>query len=328
GGASGVGAKSVPASTPAATATLVGAGTVASCSSSGDEATAAILDATPGTVFNLGDNVYPSGSLTNYQNCYNPSWGRHKARTAPALGNHEYDTSPTAADYFTYFGAAAGDPTKGYYSYDLGAWHVVALNSDVSMSAGSAQEQWLRTDLAAHPLRCTLAYWHHPRFSSGSTHGSMVGSQPLWQALYDAGAEIVLSGHEHNYERFAPQTPGGALDLARGIREFVVGTGGGSGAYPFGTPITNSEVRITGVSGFGSVERITLSGARSRFAAVDAIATAITCGPDGDVWVGVHPAWEIRCYDPLGNLKGAVDVSAVATDLSVFDLAFSPAGEL
>ena len=248
-GASGVGAKSVTVSTPAATATLVGAGTVASCSSSGDEATAAILDATPGTVFNLGDNVYPSGSLTNYQNCYNPSWGRHKARTAPALGNHEYDTSPTAADYFTYFGAAAGDPTKGYYSYDLGAWHVVALNSDVSMSAGSAQEQWLRTDLAAHPLRCTLAYWHHPRFSSGSTHGSMVGAQPLWQALYDAGAEIVLSGHEHNYERFAPQTPGGALDLARGIREFVVGTGGGSGAYPFGTPIANSEVRITGVNG-------------------------------------------------------------------------------
>src|SRR5213593_2695858 len=229
--------------------TLVGAGTVASCSSTGDEATAAILDTTPGTVFTLGDNVYPSGSLTNYQNCYNPSWGRHKARTAPALGNHEYDTSPTAADYFTYFGATAGDPTKGYYSYDLGAWHVVALNSDVSMSAGSAQEQWLRADLAAHSQRCTLAYWHHPRFSSGSTHGSMVGAQPLWQALYDAGAEIVLSGHEHNYERFAPQTPGGALDLARGIREFVVGTGGGSGAYPFGTPIANSEVRITGVNG-------------------------------------------------------------------------------
>ncbi len=243
------GAKSVTVSTAAATATLVGAGTVASCSSSGDEATAAILDATPGTVFTLGDNVYPSGSLANYQNCYNPSWGRHKARTAPALGNHEYDTSPTAADYFSYFGAAAGDPTKGYYSYDLGAWHIVALNSDVSMSAGSAQEQWLRTDLAAHPQRCTLAYWHHPRFSSGSTHGSMAQAQPLWQALYDAGAEIVLSGHEHNYERFAPQTPGGALDLARGIREFVVGTGGGAGAYPFGTPIANSEVRLTGVNG-------------------------------------------------------------------------------
>ncbi|OLC73489.1 MAG: hypothetical protein AUH78_13770 [Gemmatimonadetes bacterium 13_1_40CM_4_69_8] len=248
-GASGVGAKSVTVSPAAATVTLVGAGTVASCSSSGDEATAAILDATPGTVFTLGDNVYPSGSLANYQNCYNPSWGRHKVRTAPALGNHEYDTSPTAADYFSYFGAAAGDPTKGYYSYDLGAWHIVALNSDVSMSAGSPQEQWLRADLAAHPQRCTLAYWHHPRFSSGSTHGSMAQAQPLWQALYDAGAEIVLSGHEHNYERFAPQTPGGALDLARGIREFVVGTGGGSGAYPFGTPIANSEVRITGVNG-------------------------------------------------------------------------------
>ena len=221
-GASGLGAKSVTVSAAAATAR---------------------------TVFTLGDNVYPSGSLTNYQNCYNPSWGRHKARTAPALGNHEYDTTPTAADYFTYFGAAAGDPTKGYYGFDLGAWHIVALNSDVSMSAGSPQEQWLRADLAAHAQRCSLAYWHHPRFSSGSTHGSMAQAQPLWQALYDAGAEIVLSGHEHNYERFAPQTPSGAPDLARGIREFVVGTGGGAGAYPFGTPIANSEVRITGVNG-------------------------------------------------------------------------------
>jgi len=249
------GAASAPATTTASiavastTVTLVGAGTVASCTSTGDSATAAILDAVPGTVFTVGDNVYPSGSLANFQNCYTPSWGRHKARTSPTLGNHEYDTSPTAADYFTYFGAAAGDPTTGYYSYDLGAWHIVALNSLVSMSAGSAQETWLRADLAAHPARCTLAYWHYPRFSSGTTHGSMVGSQPLWQALYDARGEIVLSGHEHNYERFAPQTPTGAADPVNGIREFVVGTGGGASAYPFGTPIANSEVRITGVNG-------------------------------------------------------------------------------
>src|SRR6266480_6654069 len=153
--------------------TLVGAGTVASCSSTGDEATAAILDTIPGTVFTLGDNVYPSGSLANYQGCYNSSWGRHNARTRPTLGNHEYDTSPTAADYFTYFGTAAGDPTKGYYSYDFGAWHIVALNSVASTSAGSPQEQWVRADLAADPQHCTLAYWHYPRFSSGSTHGSI-----------------------------------------------------------------------------------------------------------------------------------------------------------
>src|SRR6266513_2761511 len=175
--------------------------------------------------------------------------------TTRARAPRSATTSPTAADYFTYFGAAAGDPTKGYYSYDFGAWHIVALNSVASTSAGSPQEQWLRADLAADPQHCTLAYWHYPRFSSGSTHGSMPQTQPLWQALYDAGADIVLSGHEHNYERFAPQTPGGALDQIRGIREFVVGTGGGAGAYAFGTPIANSEVRITGVNG---VLRLTL----------------------------------------------------------------------
>jgi len=110
------------------------------------------------------------------------------------------------------------------------------------MNSGSRQEQWLRTDLAAHPAPCTLAYWHHPRFSSGTTHGSTAATQPLWQALYDAGADLVVSGHEHNYERFAPQTPTGALDPARGLREFVVGTGGAS-HFPFGPPLANSELR-------------------------------------------------------------------------------------
>jgi acid phosphatase type 7 len=249
------GATLQPSAAPAPPATLVGAGIIASCSTTGDEATAAILDTVPGTVFTTGDNVYPSGSLANFQTCYTPSWGRHKARTAPALGNHEYDTSPTAADYFTYFGAAAGDPTKGYYSYTLGTWHVVVLNSLISMSAGSPQEQWLRADLAANPQQCTLAYWHHPRFSSGTTHGSTPATQPLWQALYDAHADVVLAGHEHNYERFAPQTPTGGADPVNGIREFVVGTGGGAGGYPFGTPLANSEVRLTGTNG---VLRLTL----------------------------------------------------------------------
>ncbi|HEY6207486.1 MAG TPA: PKD domain-containing protein, partial [Gemmatimonadales bacterium] len=249
-------ARLLATTTPAPTVTLVGAGTIASCSATGDEATAAILDTIAGTVFTVGDNVYPSGSLSYYQTCYDPNWGKYKARTRPALGNHEYDTSPTAADYFTYFGAVAGDPTKGYYSYDVGAWHVVVLNSLISMSAGSPQEQWLRADLAADPQHCTLAYWHYPRFSSGTTHGSSVSAQPLWQALYDYRADLVLSGHEHNYERFAPQTPTGVADPTNGIREFVVGTGGQGEFYGFGTPIANSEVRITGVSG---VLRLTLA---------------------------------------------------------------------
>src|SRR5436309_79887 len=136
----------------------------------------------------------------------------------------------------------AGDSGKGYYSYTIGTWHIISLNSNIPATPGSPQEQWLRADLAGHPARCTLAYWHHPRFSSGSEHGSTPATQPLWQALYDAGADVVVSGHEHDYERFAPQTAAGALDTARGIREFVAGTGGMS-HYAFGPPIANSEVR-------------------------------------------------------------------------------------
>ena len=224
---------------------FVGAGDIASCSSSGDEATAALLDAIPGTVFTLGDNAYESGTATEFANCYDPSWGRHKARTFPAPGNHDYFTL-NASGYFSYFGAAAGDPTKGYYSYDLGTWRIIVINSNCAVVegcyVGSPQEQWLRADLAAHPTACTLAYWHHPRFSSGSTHGSSTEMQPIWQALYEAGADVVLSGHEHNYERFAPQDPNGNLDTVHGIREFVVGTGGAS-HYAFGTMLPNTEVR-------------------------------------------------------------------------------------
>ena len=234
-----------PTPAPAADPVLVGAGDIASCSSSGDEATAALLDSISGTIFTVGDNAYESGSASEYTNCFNPSWGRHKARTRPAVGNHEYNTA-RATGYFNYFGATAGDPTKGYYSYELGAWHIVVINSNCAQvggcQAGSPQEQWLRADLAAHPIACTLAYWHHPRFSSGSTHGSDATMQPIWQALYDANADVVVSGHEHNYERFAPQDPSGRADTQRGIREFVLGTGGRS-HYGFGTPIANSQVR-------------------------------------------------------------------------------------
>jgi calcineurin-like phosphoesterase family protein len=225
---------------------LVGAGDISSCYSgnTGDAATATLLDAIPGTVFTAGDNAYPDGTLDQYNNCYDPTWGRLKARTRPAAGNHEYHTR-RAAGYFTYFGAAAGNPTKGYYSYDLGAWHIIVINSNCEFvggcQAGSPQERWLRADLVAHPVVCTLAIWHHPRFSSGF-HESNEPMAPIWQALYDAGADVVVNGHSHNYERFAPQDPAGRLDRTRGLREFVVGTGGDK-FQPMGAVLPNSEVR-------------------------------------------------------------------------------------
>ena len=219
---------------------LVGAGDIASCSETGDEATANLLDGIAGTVFTTGDNAYKDGTLAEFMDCYDPTWGRHKARTRPSPGNHDYGTT-NAAGYFSYFGPAAGDPAKGYYSYDLGAWHIIVLNSEISTDAGSPQEQWLRADLAAHPVACTAAYWHRPLFSSGARHGGSTSGQAFWQALYDFGADIVLVAHEHNYERFAPQDPNGVADPLRGIREFLVGTGG-KDLYTIGTPIANSEI--------------------------------------------------------------------------------------
>ncbi len=223
---------------------LAGAGDIADCSRSSQEGTAKVLDGIVGQVATFGDGAYPDGSLSDYMNCFDPSWGRHKARTRPSTGNHEYNhgTGAGAPGYFVYWGAAAGDSGIGYYSYDLGAWHIVVINSSLDMSAGSPQEQWLRADLAAHPATCTLAYWHHPRFSSGG-NGSTLATQPIWQALYDNYADVVINGHDHDYERFAPQTPNGVLDTARGIREFVVGTGGNSLYSWPGNPIANSEVR-------------------------------------------------------------------------------------
>jgi hypothetical protein len=229
-------ATSIPSGDPV----LVGAGDISSCGSTGDEATANLLDGIPGTVFTAGDNAYESGSTTEYANCYNPTWGRFKSRTLPDPGNHEYNTAG-GTGYYAYFGAAAGDPSKGYYSTNIGAWHIITLNGEVNHAAGSPQETWLRQDLAANPAVCTLAIWHEPLFSSGSTHGSNTGFRALWQALYDFHADVVVNGHEHNYERFAPQSPSGAADPA-GLREFVVGMGGKS-HYPFGAAIPNSLVR-------------------------------------------------------------------------------------
>lgn len=229
---------------------LLAAGDIASCDSRGDQVTGAMLDRLTGSVAALGDLAYPDGSAADFARCFELSWGRHRARIRPAIGNHEYSTD-AGGPYFTYFGTAAGDPRRGYYSYDLGAWHVVVLNSNcdrVSCAAGSAQERWLRADLATSRRRCTLAYWHHPLFTSGANHPDTVAVRPLFQALYDGGAEVVLSGHNHQYERFAPMGPGGARDPTRGIRSFVVGTGGGS-HYSFGTVHRGSEVRNSNAYG-------------------------------------------------------------------------------
>ncbi len=224
-----------------ATAVLVGAGDMADCTKPWDSLTANLMDTIPGTVFAAGDNAYPSGTDSDYANCYEPTWGRFKARTQPVPGNHDYST-PGAAGYFGYFGAAAGEPGKGYYSFDLGTWHIIALNSSIDMGAGSAQELWLRADLTANPRLCTLAFWHHPLFSS-STVAVQASAEAAWQDLYDAGAELIINGHHHDYERFAPQTPAGVADAAHGIREIIVGTGGGEGLFPFAATAVNSEVK-------------------------------------------------------------------------------------
>lgn len=201
--------------------------------------TASLIDQiAPTRALTLGDNAYPDGSPSQFSSYYDPNWGRFKAKTSPAPGNHDYHLSG-ASGYFGYFGPLA--PAE-YYSYDVGSWHLISLNSEISVSSSSAQLNWLRNDLAAHPNQCTLAYWHKPRFSSGTTHGGSSSFDPFWQALYAAKADVVLVGHEHNYERFAKQNPSGAAD-PNGIQQFVVGTGGASHGYSFGTPVANSQVR-------------------------------------------------------------------------------------
>jgi acid phosphatase type 7 len=197
----------------------------------------------PSAVLPIGDEQYEAGAFAAFRSSYRPTWGRFDAIVRPAPGNHEYAT-PGASGYFAYFGSRAGPAGRGYYSFDVGGWHLIALNSNcgiVSCASGSAQVRWLRADLAAHRSRCTLAYWHHPRFSSG-LHGDNRAVAPLWQALYAGGADLVLVGHDHDYERFAPQSPSGKADPRRGIREFVVGTGGRS-HYPTLIPKPNSQRR-------------------------------------------------------------------------------------
>ncbi len=223
---------------------LVGAGDIADCSSSGDSATAKLVESIGGTVFALGDNVYPDGTREEFEECYHPTWGRFRSRTRPAIGNHEY-LSEGAEGYWDYFGSRAGPKDKGWYSYSAGSWRVIVLNTNCSQVAcgkGSEQERWLRAELAQHDNECTLAYFHHARFSSSPSYASWPEVGVFWEALYKYGADLVLSGHAHNYERFAPQTPWGQADASHGIRQIVVGSGG-AGFGPLASPRPNSQVR-------------------------------------------------------------------------------------
>ena len=224
--------------------TLVGAGDIASCSQNNDRATAKLLLRRPGTVFTLGDNAQGKGTWSEFKNCYRSTWGKYKIRTMPSVGNHEYATAG-AKPYFTYFGARAGTPGKGYYSYDRRAWHIVVLNSNCDQVGGcgrrSPQGRWLRNDLANNPSRCTLAYFHHPLYASG-THSDTPEVKPFWKILYNRGADVILSGHAHRYERFRPITSNGKPS-ANGIRQFIVGTGGEPGGKQYGPNDPNMQVK-------------------------------------------------------------------------------------
>ncbi len=203
--------------------TILAAGDIARCGVPGSELTARLLDQLPGIVLALGDLAYQNGTFQQFANCYAPTWGRHRDRTRPAPGNHDYETAGAAA-YFAYFEELAGPLGDGFYSFVAGSWRLISLNSNVPMGPGSPQHAWLQQELQ-QPARCTLAYWHYPLMSSGP-NGDNPSTRPLWDLLYAGGAEVVLVGHDHIYERYVPQNPDGQLDRDRGIRQFIVGTGG------------------------------------------------------------------------------------------------------
>ena len=211
------------------------------------------MDTIGGDVFTAGDNAYLAGTAKDYRDCYDPTWGRFRGRVHPSPGNHEYE-SPGAAPYFDYYGADAHMYGLGYYSFELGpAWHVISLNSNIAVTEGSAQGQWLRADLAASSqTKCTIAIWHHPLFTSGP-NGDNPRMRDFWRMLYAAGVDIVINGHDHLYERFAPQDPDGRPDPTKGIRQFIAGTGGAM-LYQVVAQRPNSEVRV---SNFG-VLKLTL----------------------------------------------------------------------
>ncbi len=262
---------------------LIAVGDIASCESRGDEATAAIVDSilradsaakVSDVVAVLGDAAYPSGSWRDFVECFGPSWGDTTKlimkRIRPVPGNHEHETD-FSSPYYRYFGDKAGSPRKGYYSYDLGEWHIVALNSEIARNSAyssderKAQEDWLRDDLKNKSKKCTLAYWHHARFAS-SYHGNDALMTSLYTILAEADADVILVGHEHVYERFRPQTSAGVLDTLKGISQFVVGTGGGH-LRGFNAPAPNSAARVEGHFG---VLKMTLGKEGYQHAFIDA----------------------------------------------------------
>lgn len=261
---------------------FIGTGDIAVCGTDGDEKTAALVDSVlkadsvakvNDAVFTLGDNAYPDGSASNFALCWAQSWGDSAKRIMknihPAPGNHEYQ-SVGSAPYFQYFGSKAGSSTKGYYSYDVGEWHAIVLNSEIVVGGYSdadrkAQEDWLRADLKANPKPCTLAYWHNPRYSSG-WHGNNMLMIPLWWILYDGGVDLVLNGHDHDYERYLPQDPLGVLDTARGMPQYVVGTGGGDLR---GFLTDNDSHSVSRIQGYFGVLKLTLGKGEYRAAFID-----------------------------------------------------------
>ena len=216
------------AKSSATPAVMSGAGDISICGKDGDDLTANLLDDIPGVIFTLGDNSNEQGTMEQYQDCFDPTWGRNIERIRPAPGNHDYVTDD-AEDYYKYFGDAAGKPGEGYYSYEVGDWHVIVLNSNCAQTEdcgeSSRQIEWLVEDLENHPNLCTLAYWHHPRWESDD-EGDRDFLDTFWRVLYDHDVELVVNGHEHYYERLAPQNPDGEFDMDKGIRQFTVGTGG------------------------------------------------------------------------------------------------------
>ncbi len=262
---------------------MIGVGDIAVCGTEGDEQTAKLVDSVlkadsvakvSDEVFTLGDNAYPDGSAANFALCFAPSWGDSAKRILkkihPTPGNHEHQ-SVGAAPYYQYFGSKAGSPKKGYYSYDAGAWHVIVVNGEIAINSTfsdvdrKAQEDWLRSELKGPQKLCSMAYWHQPLFSSG-WHGDSPAVRPIWQILQDGGVDLILNGHDHDYERFYPQNAFGIIDSTKGMIEYVVGTGGGDLRGFRNNPSPASAARVQGYFG---VLKLTLGKGEFRAAFLD-----------------------------------------------------------